>query len=520
MIFTTNWLKIKMNENNKKINFLLIGFGPHSKRIFHPIFENITNDSTLVLKAAIDLKSKQGRVEKYLDGKVVQPEMYYLNNDEPVQDQLNTSTIELLDSIVDKHSINAIIIATEPLVHRAYGTWALRAGLPVLMDKPISANMNVSSELSSAEKIAEDYYFLNDEYEKAKEKDPNIIFSLLAQRRYQTTIELIRNEISNCFAKTNCPVTNIQTFHSDGQWRTPTECVEEIYHGYNQGYGKCSHTGYHFFDIVPYILSAGLSESKFYEHIEVFSHAVRPLDVLSQFNLEDYERLFGAEEFSKNNPHSEAELHELMQDLGEVDCQSSIAFKNGDNVVTTALLNLTHNGFSRRSWPSIEGIELYKGNGRVSHESHIIQQGPFQTIHLHSYKSDDSNENADSNAEVVGTKRHIAIFIFRNNKLIGGKPTEVIRLDDIEKLEGESIGLLGKPKSKCFFEFVEALRGEITREEMKSDFSQHEHGAVLVSAVYQSMCNQLTGSSPLIKMPLEMTGDNTSTFNAQKVRVC
>ena len=499
-----------MNNKNNKLNFLLIGFGPHSKRIFHPIFEQSTSNTSISLKAGIDLLSKKERVENYLNGKDVQPEMYYLSNDEPIQDLLSPTTTELLDFIVKKYSINAIIIATEPLVHRAYATWGLRKGLSVLMDKPISANMDVSSNVKNAEKIAEDYYFLNSEYEKAKKKDQDLIFSLLAQRRYQTTIDIIRDEIKNCFSKTNCPVTNIQTFYSDGQWRTPTECIDEVYHGYNQGYGKCSHTGYHFFDIVPYILSAGLSESKSYEHVEVFSHAVRPLDVLSQFNLDDYENLFGAEEYSKHNPHNEDELNDLMKDLGEVDCQSSIAFKNGKNVVTTALLNLTHNGFSRRSWPSIDGIELYKGNGRVSHESHIIQQGPFQTIHLHSYKSDDPNEVVDNDIEVIGTKRHIAIFIFRNNKLIGGKATEVIRLDDLEKLEGESKGLLDKPKSKCFFEFVDAVQGNITREDMKSDFNQHEHGAVLVSAVYQSMCNQLTGSSPLIKMPLKMTGEYTA----------
>ena len=75
-----------MNEKNKATNFLLIGFGPHSKRIFHPIFELVASDSTLILKAAVDLQSKQGRIEKYLDRKVVQPEMYYLNNDEPIED--------------------------------------------------------------------------------------------------------------------------------------------------------------------------------------------------------------------------------------------------------------------------------------------------------------------------------------------------------------------------------------------------------------------------------------------------
>ncbi len=499
----------QMNNKNKTLNFLLIGFGPHSKRIFHPIFEQSTTNQSIALKAGVDLTSKKERIENYLAHKSVQPKMFYLSNDEQVQDLLSKKTTTLLDSIVKKHSINVLLIATEPLVHRAYATWGLRKGLSVLMDKPISANMDVSSNIKNAEKIAEDYYFLNNEYQKAQNRDPELIFSLLAQRRYQTTIDIIRNEIRNCFTKTNCPVTNIQTFHSDGQWRTPTECINEVYHGYNQGYGKCSHTGYHFFDIVPYILSAGLSETKSYDHVEVFSHAVRPLDVLSQFNLNDYKNLFGLKEYTEHNPHNEVELNGLMKDLGEVDCQSSIAFKNGKNVVTTALLNLTHNGFSRRSWPSIDGIELYKGNGRVSHESHIIQQGPFQTIHLHSYKSDDPDEIVEPDHEVIGTKRHIAIFIFRNNKLIGGKPTEVIRLDDLEKLESELKGFLNKPKSKCFFEFVDVMQGRLLKEEMKSDFSQHEHGAVLVSAVYQSMCNQLTDNSPLIRMPLKMNGESS-----------
>ncbi|HDO1322796.1 TPA: Gfo/Idh/MocA family oxidoreductase [Aeromonas veronii] len=135
-----------------KINFLLIGFGPHSKRIFYPIFEEISNDSSLVLKAAIDLESKREIIEQYIGGRKVQPEMHYLNNDEPIQDELTSSTVKLLNLIVEEHSINAVIIATEPLVHRAYATWALKAGLSILMDKPISANINVSSDISSAKK--------------------------------------------------------------------------------------------------------------------------------------------------------------------------------------------------------------------------------------------------------------------------------------------------------------------------------------------------------------------------------
>ncbi|PIP61576.1 hypothetical protein COW99_03565 [Candidatus Roizmanbacteria bacterium CG22_combo_CG10-13_8_21_14_all_38_20] len=35
--------------------------------------------------------------------------------------------------------------------------------------------------------------------------------------------------------------------------------------------------------------------------------------------------------------------------------------------------------------------DLYKGNGRLRHESHFIEQGPFQAISFDSYQSKEVN---------------------------------------------------------------------------------------------------------------------------------
>jgi len=43
--------------------------------------------------------------------------------------------------------------------------------------------------------------------------------------------------------------------------------------------------------------------------------------------------------------------------------------------------------------PAIE--DLYKSNGRVKHEYHNIQQGPFQNIQVHSYQKEDKQEESN-----------------------------------------------------------------------------------------------------------------------------
>lgn len=507
-----------MSQCLSTINLLLIGFGPHTKRIYHPLLEISANDPELNLCCAVDLESEKEHIEFYIEDKNVKPEMIYLENGSEVGHELPLNLTIELNEAVQKHNINGVIIATEPLVHLAYATWALNLGLSVLMDKPISSYIDVSTSLDNAKKIADDYHQLNSLYQKQKQIYTNQVFSMMAQRRHQTSFDLIKKKIADCFAQTNCPITNVQTFHSDGQWRMPNEIVDQYYHGYNQGYGKCSHSGYHYFDIIPFIIESGLGGNKFYDNIEVFANAARPQDLINQFSLDDYRNLFGKTEFNQTNKYDEDQLRQLMQNFGEVDCSTNICFKQGDARMTSVSINLAHNGYSQRNWITSQGRDLYKGNGRIAHESHIIQQGPFQTIHFHSYKSDESVEDS-SRQERLGTNKHLDIYVFRNHKMLGGKHVEVFNVDDLVEMEAGNKGLTGKSKAKLFNEFLDGMRGNISTDDIKSDFSKHEAGAIITSAVYQSLCLQNIGQNPLVKMKLKMGHSSPIIRNKQLLTI-
>ena len=504
---------IFVHMTKKIINFMLIGFGPHAMRIYHPLFESGSDTAGLNLCVAIDLKSAENKIKNYLKDKTVVPEFFFIENDLNNPEELHPSIENVLANLIKVHKIDAVIIASEPLTHYVYCKWAIKNNLSIMLDKPTSTYKNVSTSTDKAKKILEDYLELNSLYKEKTTTNSPIVFSVMAQRRYQTSFNLIKQLIEECQLKTGCPITNVQTHHSDGQWRMPTEIVEQLYHPYNQGYGKCSHSGYHYFDIIPYVLQSGLSDSKFYDAIETMCSVTRPTDNLEQLNLSDYRRLFGDDMFNETNRYSTTELNKIMHTYGEIDCGGLISLKMKGKVMTVISLNLSHGGYSQRNWVTAKNRDLYKGNGRVSHESHIFQQGPFQTIHFHSYKSD--NQYCPmKHPEWVGTKEHLEIYVFRNDKMLGGEHVKVYTFDDIMKMEGGRKGIWNKSKSKAFSEFIACLRGNITRQDLISDFSKHELGSTITSAIYQSMAAKFTNQNPMISLEL-----NNNFYGAKKLRL-
>ena len=495
---------------------ILIGLGPHSKRIYYPLIEKFSESKRFKLVAIVDLESKKEDILDFLGEKANNHDLVLIPKKRQSYNKLNREVGKKLNELVKKYNVSGVIISTEPLVHVMYAKWALKNNLHILMDKPISTHFNISTNEKKAKKLIEDYDNLEKAYKQAIERNPSITFSLMAQRRFHPAFKKIRELIADCKMKTNCPVTSIQTFHCDGQWRMPSEIINQLYHPYMQGYGKCSHSGYHFFDIVPYILSAGTDDNKFYDNIEVISSFVRPLDFMAQLTLEDYEKLFGKKEFNKYNPYNQTELNIFMKKYGEIDAFTNICFKRGNRVMTVASLNLAHNGFARRDWITAEGRDLYKGNGRVRHEFHIIEQGPFQSIHYHSYQSEEINPEDSDDIYEVGGEYHLEIFVFRNTKMIGGKALEVFNIKDLNVniMGGKSRGHQEDARANGFLEFIEAVNNQRKREEMTSEFLSHKHAVIITSAIYQSAIARLKNKNPLIKMPFEIRLKNKINLEA------
>lgn len=482
-------------------NLLLFGLGPHAKRIYYPVCAKDGTNLDFKIVHAVDLDTKKEDIAGYFkQNDYPQIEVTYLTKKQRSYAKLSIEVTKLLDEIVKRKEIKGVIISTEPLAHVCYAEWALNRGLSVLMDKPVSTRENVVNSIGAVEGILNDYKKLENAYLNAKTKNPKVVFSLMAQRRFHPAFIKIKELIKEVFEETNCPITSLQSFHSDGQWRMPSEIVDQVYHPYCQGYGKCSHSGYHSIDIAPWLLEATESKEKEINNVDVFSNFLYPNDFLSQLNLNDYRNLFT--DFDVVNKYGTKELMKKFENFGEIDAFLSFKFKHDDQTLSLGCTNLVHNGFAQRSWSSTLGHDLYKGNGRVRHESHYIEQGPFQSISYISYQGKEVDPNNLNGIYDIGGEYHLDIHVFRNQKMFPKwKNYEKISINDIgvKIMEGKSRGHQEDARRACILEFVSAIQD--SKNKTSSDFLDHKRSTLLFYAAYKSAILRKMGKNPVVNIP-------------------
>lgn len=465
------------NNTTKQVNVMLIGVGPHAQKVYVPWLAKYGLKYNASLKVAVELRSQAQKTEQVFSKHNLKPDTFYI---EPlVGDSVESKLNEQLNDLVLEHRIDAVIIATEPSTHRPFGMWALENGLNILMDKPISTEPNASNNSDAARQILKDYDELSAAYKEKKKQNAKLLFSVNVQRRYHPGFDIVIEKLKEVAEKTNCPVTSIQSSHGDGQWRTPDEIIDIAYHGFTNGYGKASHSGYHFFDIIGQFLKAGTPVSKQPDSMEVFTTLSKPADYIKQFNMDDYRKAFRGEYEPK---YSTEEFLKVTENFGEIDSHSLIRFLQDEATITTVDLSLLHNSLSQRSW--IQAREdLYKGNGRVKHEYHCLQQGPFQSIQIHSYQSKSEHDNNTEDDYAIGGNNHFDVYIFRNEKMIGGKRFEKFSIDQLLG-DGDTSELLTTiTKGDVLVEFFEHIHGNQTRP-LRSDLSDQWLGVALMSSVY------------------------------------
>lgn len=172
----------------------------------------------------------------------------------------------------------------------------------------------------------------------------------------------------------------------------------------------------------------------------------------------------------------------LQRTLGEIDCNSLIRFMQDEATITTVDISLLHNSLSQRSW--IQAREdLYKGNGRVKHEYHRLQQGPFQSIQIHSYQSKSEHENNTEDDYAIGGNNHFDVHVFRNEKMVGGKKFEKFSIAQLLGEGNTSELLTTLTKGDVLVEFFDYLHGVKTGP-LRSDLSDQWLGVALMSSVY------------------------------------
>lgn len=421
------------NSKIKKKNVVLIGVGPHAKRIYLKYFSN----HKINLVFVVELKSNHDKTRKFLnENGFGNTKIYIVDDFNKDKEHLTEKDFKNLTYLCKFYEISHIIISTEPKAHNAYIEFSLINDIEVITDKPITVNKNMLN-LKSIRNLKKQYYNLCELQRKSKAN-----CYVMCQRKYHRGYEYIKQLLTETVYKYNVPITYIDIYHCDGNW----EMLHDLYkenHPYKYGYGKLFHSGYHFIDLLSDLISINemLVGDKKITKGYVYTQSFTPNDEINIFNINDYNNIFEKQVMPKIYQYLKNKKIKF-KNFGEKNYYGMFTFKNKNNqTITTANLNLLHYGFSRRGW--IESRDYYKKNGRVRHERVNIQVGTLLNIQIHSYQSKEIKDRISSEIEEsVGGLEHFDIDIYRNVDIIGGKPFERIKLGSLytEKEKKNFIG--------------------------------------------------------------------------------
>ncbi len=480
------------------VNIVVIGVGPHARRIYIPILTELSRTMPVRFIGAVDVKSQEEVVNLYFKAEKYSPKVLYLDPFDGSK-VLPDSALAELDAFVQGLNVQGVIISTEPTVHKAYAEWALRRGMHILMDKPISVRKFVTTDFEEASELIQDYNDLLALYNESQ-NTKETIFSINVQRRYEYGFDVVKELITEVKDKFNMPVTSIQAMHADGTWMFPKEVLTQESHRHFDGYGKVAHSGYHIFDMVWQLYEAGLVDKKRPDHLEVLSSSLSPAGLSIDLDEKDYQKYFG-DTYEPTGYSAKAYINKV-KDYGEMDSFSTIRLIKDNENICNISINLLHSSFSRRSW-AVPNADRYKGNGRVKHQQFTIQQGPFQCIQIHNYQSKGQHDVDNSNEFDIGGNNHFDVYVFRNSDMFGAQKSFFkLSSKDLEKKEHSGRLVVEKAKERVIIEFVNFMLGKIEKSKLKSNINTHAMPVKIVSGVYQSSMRLKKQQNPLINITI------------------
>ncbi len=480
------------------LNILVVGVGPHAEKNHLPVLNELRRSGQVGQVIGFDISSAASRVERLHRIHGFPTAVYFTSEqwkEEPsgLMSNLPERVACQLDDIVRRHQVRAVIIACEPCYHSVYAQWAMQRRLHTLVDKPTTMRAGASFDTAQARAIFDDYKAMSDAYLDALVSEPGLASVVMCQRRYHPLYRRVWELVEEVSERTGCAVTSMQSFHADGQWRFPHELLDIKYHSYNRGYGKVAHSGYHFIDYLASTVRLGIRQSSF-DEVEIVANVSRPEDYLAQLGWPVHDRFFTDLPFTSHDV--ETRILPQVADHGEVDAFISLAFRRGGRVITLGSINLLHNGLSLRS-QSAANPDLYRGNGRIRHESHIIEQGPFQVIYVRSYRSGDQSRALHE----VGGHAHLELEVFRNNRLVPEwKGYELVRVDGNggeRWLDHQELA-----RKAAVEEYVSLVNGELPAGSSRSDLRDHALSSALLAGIYESMAARAEGGNPMVTVAL------------------
>ncbi|MBP7541950.1 MAG: hypothetical protein KA802_18690, partial [Saprospiraceae bacterium] len=229
-------------------------------------------------------------------------------------------------------------------------------------------------------------------------------------------------------------------------------------------------------------------KTKFADSMEIVSSFVQPNGFIRQLSETDYHALFN-DRYDSVKKWSDKQLQETYKCYGEIDLSAIVTLKRDEDIIANLSVNLIHNGFARRTWLK-PGEDLYKGNGRVKHEHHNIQQGPFQNIQIHSYQSKDKHGLMENCEDDLGGNNHFDVYVFRNPLVTDSEDSLKIYkfseiLSEMEK-PAQTMLLMESAKYQVVEEFLEYISGYRKKSELSSLIEDHIVPVQIMRGIYRS----------------------------------
>lgn len=468
----------------REVVMMHFGVGPHFLRTINKQLKELrAKGFPVTCPVWVDLASARLSVEKRCseikDGRP--DEVVYLEPISPYH--LDARTEGKLNRLVRKYGINAVSISVPPEAHLAYALWALKNGLHVFLDKPVTTRPDAVNSLSAARGILTDFEELVEVYAEAKRKKP-ICAMLNAQRPFMPVVAKVFDSLGEVLEATGQPVTNITAAHADGQMRVGGELVDVGYHGYLAGNGKLSHSGYHLLDVLVRAMKAGTWADERPDYLLVRSSFRQPDALVTAMPRKRWRKLFG-EGSPTLDSYTDAELVELGRRMGEVDAHVSIEAIRDGALLTTANVHLQHDTVSARS--SLETPEnWYKGSGRLKRELWHFDQGAMQSMRMETLQAEDRHDRPGAKGNHVGDPNHLELVRVLNDGVIPNA-TRLSRFTaaDLAGETGEHL-LSERAKMASLAEFVACAGGRLPAGLLTSDLAAHRLGVGIMAAAYES----------------------------------
>ena len=141
--------------------------------------------------------------------------------------------------------------------------------------------------------------------------------------------------------------------------------------------------------------------------------------------------------------------------------------------------------------------DLYKKNGRVKHECHIIEQGDFQCIRIDSYQAYDKHDGPQTaGAYEDGGDSHFDVSVYRNvGRFKDQSQSSHWKLSypeiDAQLRKEPSCEVFRLPsevsKDMVVNEFLGLVGGHVAPEQAVSSIETHANGVRLMSSAYESL---------------------------------